>query len=143
MRITTKGRYALRVMADLSINARSSYVPLKEVAARQAITVKYLEQIIMLLSKEGLLKSARGTGGGYQLARLPEAYTVGEILRAAEGSLASVACLAEAENHCPRKAQCCTLPVWEGLDRVVNQYLDSITLAQVANDAGNIENCVL
>ena len=131
MKISTKGRYALRVMADLARNQQPGYMPLKDIAARQNLTVKYLEQIIALLTRAGFLNSVRGMGGGYRLARPADKYSVGEILRAAEGSLAPVACLCEGRPACPRSAQCETLPVWQGLQRVIDDYLDGITLKQV------------
>ena len=135
MKISTRGRYALRVMADLARNQRGEgYMPLKEIAQRQNLTVMYLEQIIALLTREGFLLSVRGIGGGYRLARPPYAYSVGEILRAAEGSLAPVACLVQDGPPCPRSAQCETLPVWQGLQKVIDDYLDGITLEQVCHE---------
>lgn len=133
MKISTKGRYALRVMVDLARNQQleSGYMPLKDIAARQNLTVKYLEQIIALLTRAGFLLSVRGMGGGYRLARAADAYSVGEILRAAEGNLAPVNCLCEGRPACPRSAQCETLPVWQGLQKVIGDYLDGITLMQV------------
>lgn len=131
MKISTKGRYALRVMADLARNQQKPYTPLKEIAARQNLAIKYLEQIITLLTKAGFLRSVRGIKGGYCLARQPDQYSVGEILRAAEGSLAPVACLCEGRPPCPRSAQCETLPVWQGLQKVIDDYLDGITLEAV------------
>ncbi|GHV46316.1 AsnC family transcriptional regulator [Clostridia bacterium] len=134
MKISTKGRYALRVMADLAMNDKGDYISLKEVATRQEVPIKYLEQIIPLLSKAGYLKSTRGNNGGYRLSRQPRMYTVGDILRAAEGSLAPVACLDDPENVCERQHECITLEVWEGLYRVINEYLNNITLeAMVEN----------
>ncbi|MBP5463761.1 MAG: Rrf2 family transcriptional regulator, partial [Treponema sp.] len=109
MKVSTRGRYALRFMIDLAQHNGSSYITLKDVSQRQGISVKYLEQITSLLSKYGLLLSVRGPSGGYKLARKPEDYTAGEILRVTEGDLAPVACLAEPENTCPRKGGCPTL----------------------------------
>ena len=135
MKISTRGRYALRVMADLARNQQGEgYMPLNEIAQRQNLTVKYLEQIIALLSREGFLLSVRGIGGGYRLARPPQDYSVGEILRAAEGNLAPVACLVQDGPPCPRSAQCETLPVWQGLQKVIDDYLDGITLDQVCQE---------
>lgn len=130
MLISTKGRYALRVMLDLA-EQDGGYVPLAEVAARQGISEKYLEGIIALLSRAGLVKSLRGKGGGYCLARTPEEYTVGEILRITEGSLAPVSCLDDAKNACPRAVECLTLPMWEKLYATISNFLDSVTLASI------------
>ena len=130
MLIATKGRYALRVMLDLA-EQDGGYVPLVEVAARQGISEKYLEGIIALLSRAGLVKSLRGKGGGYCLARTPEEYTVGEILRITEGSLAPVSCLDDAKNACPRAGECLTLPMWEKLYATISNFLDSVTLVSI------------
>jgi Rrf2 family protein len=131
MRISTKGRYALRLMIDLSQHNDGSFVSLKDAAARQEISVKYLEQIVGLLSKAGLLRSERGPQGGYRLARAPEEYTVGSILRLTEGNLAPVACLEDPENRCERSGQCATLDFWTGLYAVINDYIDRFTLADL------------
>ena len=128
MKISTRGRYALRMMLDLAENQGSGVVALKDIAARQDISKKYLEQIIPVLNRAGLLQTSRGFQGGYRLAKDPADYTVGEILRAAEGGLSPVACLEEEPNTCPRAASCATLPVWAGLYKAINTYLDSITL---------------
>ena len=135
MLISTKGRYALRVMTDLAEHPTEGYVPLKGIAQRQEISEKYLEAIIKILVKSRLLAGVRGKGGGYKLTRAPEQYTVGEILRLTEDSLAPVACL----EVCPRAAECRTLPVWRGLDKVINEYLDGITVADLTQqgDTGN------
>ncbi|MDR3321252.1 MAG: Rrf2 family transcriptional regulator [Synergistaceae bacterium] len=138
MKISTKGRYALRVMVDLAINDTGEFIPLKNVSARQEITIKYLEQIIPLLSRSGYLKSTRGKDGGYRLAKPAREYTVGDILRAVEGSLAPVACMDDDPNKCPRCAGCSTLHVWEGLDRVINDYLDGISLDELAERKRNL-----
>lgn len=139
MLISTKGRYALRVMADLTRHPSEEYIPLKEIAQRQEISEKYLEAIIKILVKAKLLSGVRGKGGGYKLTRAPEQYTVGEVLRLTEESLAPVTCIEPDADVCPRAAECVTLPVWKGLDRVINEYLDSITLADLVRqgDAGN------
>ncbi len=131
MLISTKGRYALRVMADLAEHPAEDYVPLKEIAQRQEISEKYLEAIIKTLVKAKMLRGVRGKGGGYKLTRPPEQYTVGDILRLTEESLAPVACLEEDASPCGRAAFCPTLPLWQGLDRVINEYLDSIALADL------------
>ncbi len=131
MLISTKGRYALRVMIDLAENQKDSYVPLKETAERQEISEKYLEGILKILVQQNMLTGVRGKGGGYRLTRAPENYTVGEILRLTEGSLAPVACLESGAKPCPRMAQCRTFPMWEGLDKLISQYLDGITIADL------------
>ncbi len=131
MRISTKGRYALRLMTDLSAYDQGGYVSLKDAAERQGISLKYLEQIAGLLSKAGLLQSGRGAQGGYRLAREPEEYTVGEILRLTEGNLAPVACLADPSNRCERCGECATLDFWTGLYQTVNEYIDRFTLADL------------
>ena len=128
MKISTRGRYALRFMIDLAQHGNNGYTALKDMSRRQGISVKYLEQITSLLSKFGLLQSVRGPQGGYKLAKKPSEYTVGEILRITEGDLAPVACLAQAVNTCPRVKECPTLCLWTGLKKVINDYLDSRTL---------------
>lgn len=128
MKISTKGRYAVRVMLDLAMNNTGEYIPLKEVAERQGVTLKYLEQIIILLKKQGYLLSSRGNGGGYKLAKSPEEYTVGDILRTTEGSLSPVSCLDGSTNHCERQNTCPTLQLWEGLKDVINNYVNDVTL---------------
>ncbi len=126
MKISTKGRYALRMMVDLAEHDDGEYIRLKDIAIRQEITLKYLEQIIPQLTR-----SCRGNNGGYMLTRGPEEYTVGEIIRALEGSLAPVACITDNPNRCPRQEECATLEFWEGLWRVVNEYMDGVTLADL------------
>ena len=120
MLISTKGRYALRVMIDLAEHQSEDFIPLKVIAERQEISEKYLESIIKLLVKAKLLNGLRGKGGGYQLTRAPEQYTVGSILRLTEESLAPVACLEDGAASCPRMASCRTLPLWQGLNKVIN-----------------------
>ena len=139
MLISTKGRYALRVMADLAEHPSEGYIPLKEIAQRQEISEKYLEAIIKILVKARLLTGVRGKGGGYKLTHPPEQYTVGEVLRLTEETLAPVACRDETADICPRALNCRTLPVWKGLNRVINEYLDHITVADLihSRDAGN------
>lgn len=136
MKISTRGRYALRFMIDLAQHGKEVYVPLKEVAESQEISIKYLEQITSLLSKFGLLQSIRGPQGGYRLSKDPSEYTVGEILRITEGSLSPVSCLEDSVNTCERKESCVTLKIWEGLEKRVNEYLDSITLDKLLFDCG-------
>ncbi len=132
MKISTKGRYALRMLLDLAEH-REGYIALKDIALRQSISKKYLEQILPLLNKSDLLKTNRGYQGGYKLAKDPSLITVGEILRLTEGSLAPVACVGENPADCPRRADCLTLPVWQGLYRVIVEYLDGITLQDLLN----------
>ncbi len=132
MKFSTRGRYALRVMMDMAANNTGEYIPLKDISSRQTISVKYLEQIMPLLTRAGFVSSSRGNNGGYKLARKPDQYTVGEILRTAEGSLAPIACLDDEPNQCPRSTQCETLAFWEGLWKVINEYIDSYTLADLA-----------
>ena len=139
MLISTRGRYALRVMIDLAEHQGEEFVPLKVIAQRQEISEKYLESIIKLLVKARLLSGVRGKGGGYQLTRAPEQYTAGEILRLTEESLAPVSCLEQEAAACPRSAECRTLPLWQGLNDVINGYLDHVTVADLIQrgDAGN------
>ena len=131
MLISTKGRYALRVMVDLAEHPADGFIPLKVIAERQEISEKYLESIIKLLVKAKLLTGVRGKGGGYRLTKAPEQYTVGSILRVTEESMAPVACLEPGAEACPRAAECRTLGLWKGLDKVINDYLDSISLADL------------
>lgn len=128
MMVSTKGRYALRVMLDLAQQPPGEYAALSGVAERQGISVKYLEAIVATLCRAGLLISQRGKNGGYRLAREPGAYTAGSILRLTEGSLAPVNCLACGKNDCGRAAACLTLPMWTELDRRIGEYLESVTL---------------
>ena len=131
MLISTKGRYALRVMIDLAEHQSDGFIPLKVIAKRQEISEKYLESIIKLLVKAKLLNGLRGKGGGYQLTKSPEQYTVGSILRMTEDSMAPVSCLESGADACPRAAECRTLSLWQGLDKVINDYLDNITVADL------------
>ncbi len=134
MLISTKGRYALRVMIDLAEHQTDGFIPLKLIAERQNISEKYLENIIKLLVKAKLLNGVRGKGGGYQLTKAPEQYTVGSILRITEESMAPVSCLEAGAAPCPRAAECRTLPMWQGLDKVINDYLENITLADLMHN---------
>ncbi|SDB29599.1 transcriptional regulator, BadM/Rrf2 family [Ruminococcaceae bacterium FB2012] len=137
MKISTKGRYALRLMVDLGLNAEENCCPVREISERQGISEKYLEQIISVLSKAGLVSSVRGAGGGYRLSRDPKQYTVGMLLRATEGSLAPVSCLTEGEPPCERADSCTTLYIWEKIYEAVNNVVDSITLADlIENEKG-------
>lgn len=128
MRISTKGRYALRMLVYLAAHQEDGFISLKEIADTQNISKKYLEQIVPMLNKDGILRTNRGNRGGYMLARRPQDCTVGDILRATEGSLAPVSCLEYDVNDCPRAEACPTLSIWEGLYKVINEYLDSVTL---------------
>ena len=127
MMVSTKGRYALRVMIDLAEQDQAGYIPSRDIARRQGISEKYLESILTALTKAGLLTGVRGKGGGYQLARPLATYHVGEIIRAVEESIAPVSCL-EKGAECPNAGQCRSLPVWQGLEDVVNKYLDGVSL---------------
>lgn len=133
MKISTKGRYALRLLVDLAEHQNSGYVALKDIAERQNISKKYLEQIVPMLARSNILHTTRGFQGGYKLAKPPDSVTVGEILRLTEGSLAPVACLESDPIICERSANCATLPVWQGLYRVITEYLDGITLQDIVD----------
>lgn len=133
MMISTRGRYALRVMLDLAEHAKDGYIPMKEVADRQGISLKYLERIVPALSKSNLVEGVQGKGGGYRLCRSPENYTVGEILRLTDGELAPVACLGCAAKPCSRKADCKTISMWSKFYDMTNEYFDSITIADLLN----------
>ena len=130
MRISTKGRYALRMMVDLAEHRDEGYISLKDIAERQEISKKYLEQIVSVFHQSELIRANRGSMGGYMLAKPPSNCTVGEILRLTEGSLSPVAC-ADGPAECERSADCPTLLVWKGLSKVINEYLDSITLQDI------------
>lgn len=131
MKISTRGRYALRLMLDLALNENDQFVTIKSIAERQEISGKYLEQIISVLSRAGFVKSVRGAQGGYKLAKPAEDYTVGAILRLIEGSLAPVACMDDDPNQCPRCDRCATLSVWKKIDKAVSDVVDNITLADL------------
>lgn len=136
MKISTKGRYALRMLVDLAQHREDGYIALKEISDRQDISKKYLEQIVPMLNKSGVLRTNRGNRGGYMLAVPPAECTVGAVLRATEGNLAPVTCLEYDENDCPRAGNCATLFIWEGLYRAVTDYLDSITLQDILDRMG-------
>lgn len=133
LKISTKGRYALRMLLDLAEHQGDGYVSLKAVAERQNISKKYLEQIIPIFNSSDILKTNRGSQGGYRLAKAPDKYTVGEILRLTEGSLSPVACAEQEHIDCERSGECITLPIWQGLYRVITEYLDGITLQDILN----------
>ncbi len=129
--ISTRGRYALRVMLDLAQNQGEGYVPMKDVAARQMLSLKYLEQILPALKQNKMVVGIQGKGGGYRLTRDPKDYCIGEILRVTEKGLAPVSCLAEGAEECHYRASCKTIGFWEGLNDVINEYVDSKTLADL------------
>jgi len=131
VKISAKGRYALSVMLDLAECNTGEFVSVRDISVRQGITVKYLEQIISQLNKAGFLRSLRGNQGGYKLLKSPEKYVVGEILRSMEGSLTPVGCLDDEINQCERAGFCKTLPIWIGLAKVIDEYLDRITLQDI------------
>ena len=143
MKISTRGRYAIRVMLDLAEHNNGKYIPLMDIAKRQEISEKYLESIVASLSKNGFVRSLRGKGGGYQLAKSPADYTIGSILRLTEGSLAPVACLDNQPNQCERAGICCTLSMWEGLYEVIQNYLDGITLQDLLMDEEDVGNYII
>lgn len=133
MKISTKGRYALRMLIDLAMHKDDGYIALKDIAARQNISKKYLEQIVPVLNKSSILITNRGYQGGYKLAKEPCEYTVGTVLRLTEGSLAPVKCLDRDPIGCENAEDCTTLEIWKGLNKVINDYLDSITLQDVVD----------
>ncbi len=131
MLISTKGRYALRVMLDLAENSHGGFIPLKDITERQSISKKYLESIMVILSKAGFVEAVHGKGGGYKLSREPGEYKAGEILRLTEVTLAPVMCLEENAKACERADVCKTLPLWRGLNKVITEYLDNISLEDI------------
>lgn len=131
MKISTKGRYAVRVMLDLASNNTGECIKVKQIAQRQGISEKYLEQIIAILNKAGYVKSVRGAQGGYKIAKEPKFYTVGMILRLTEGSLSPVACLDDEVNECERCDTCETLTVWKELDQAISQVVDHVTIGDL------------
>jgi len=143
MMISTKGRYALRVMIDLAEHNTGSYIPLKDIAERQQISEKYLESIIKILVKADYLDALRGKGGGYRLNRDPSEYTAGSILRLTEGTLSPVACLEEGSSPCSRAAECKTLPMWKELDNLISGFLDHYSLLDLANPELSGNNYVI
>ena len=131
MMVSTRGKYALQFMIDLADNGKDGCVPLKEIAERQQISVKYLERILPVLVKSDLIRGIQGKEGGYRLTREPAAYRVGEILRLTEGDLAPVSCLEQGAPPCAKTAECRTRPLWNGLNAVINEYLDKVTIADL------------
>lgn len=138
MKISTRGRYALRMMLDLAQHDTGEFISLRDISGRQEITVKYLEQIVTALAKAGYVRSQRGNNGGYKLAKAPSEYKVGDILRTMEGSLEPIACLEDDPNQCPRSAECAVLPFWKGLSKVINDYVDSVTLQDLKDQADSL-----
>ena len=131
MKVSTKGRYALRVMLDLAQHKDQGFVSLKEIADRQKISMKYLETIVGILNRAGYVQSLRGKSGGYKLTRETEGYTIGSILKLTEGNMAPVTCIENGEPICEHAQECITLPLWRGLDKVIDEYLENITLADL------------
>lgn len=140
MKVSTRGRYAIRVMIDLAEHDNGEYIPLSDIAKRQDISEKYLESIVSMLSKAGFVQSLRGKGGGYRLSKLPEEYTMRDILEVTEGSLEPVPCLETPVNDCPRASICRTVDMWKGLYDVIIRYLDSVTVRDLAgSDIGQYD----
>ena len=136
MIVSTKGRYARRVMLCLAKRDGGEYIPLKEIAEAEGISQKYLESIMTALSKAGFVDAVHGKGGGYRLNRAPAAYTVGSILKLTEGNLAPVSCTAQGAAACSRSTCCQTLPMWERLDKMINDFFEGITIADLLKDGG-------
>lgn len=134
MKVSTKGRYALRLMIDLALNNTGENVSIKAISARQNISTKYLEQIISMLNRAGYVKSERGSNGGYKLTRKPEEYTVGMILRLTEGSLSITPCTIDEENQCGRYCSCPTVHLWEKINKAISDVVDNITIADLAEE---------
>ena len=145
MKISTKGRYALRLMIDLAEHREEGYISLKDISKRQEISKKYLEQIIAIVNRPDILRANRGVQGGYKLAKLPSQYTVGDILRMTEGSLSPVDCVDQDPIECPHSADCTTLPIWRNLSKIINEYLDSVTLQDIVDqhEANAADNYVI
>lgn len=131
MMVSTRGRYALRVLIDLAEHENDGYVPMKDVAGRQELSLKYLERILPVLTKNGFIEGVHGKGGGYRLCRPADSYRIGDILRLTEGTLAPVACLEDGAEPCVRKQECRTLPMWQKLDVMINDFFNGITLADL------------
>lgn len=143
MMVSTKGRYALRVMIDLAEQNAGEYVILMDIAKRQNISEKYLEGILATLSKGGMVSALRGRGGGYKLARSPEQYTIGSILKLTEKTLAPIACLEDDSQSCDRAAECRTLPMWEQLHKLIDDFLEGMTLADLIAQSAGADNYVI
>lgn len=138
MKISTKGRYALLVMVDLAEHSEDGYISLKDIAERQELSMKYLEMIVAMLNRAGFVTSQRGKSGGYRLAKKPEEYTVGSILKMTEGSLAPVSCVGYENGSCSKAGTCITFPLWKKLDKLIDDYLEGITLSELME--GQIED---
>jgi len=144
LKVSTKGRYALRLLLDLAEHRGEGFISLKEIAERQGISKQYLEQIVSLLNTSNMLRTNRGKQGGYMLAKEPSDYTVREILRITEGSLAPVTCLEEEVNLCDKATYCKTLSMWTGLQKVINDYLNSVTLQDMVEECQeSVDNWVI
>lgn len=139
MRISTKGRYSLRILLDLARHKSDGYIPLKTVAERQGISKKYLDQIMIILNRTNYLKSIRGAQGGYKLAQAPNKYRLSDILRLTEGSIAPLACLENNGEDCARSGHCVSQCVWQGLEKVMVDYLDKVTLQSILDKYGEHE----
>lgn len=143
MKISTRGRYAIRVMIDLAEHNTGEYIPLMDIAKRQGISEKYLEAIVGSLSKSGFVLSLRGKRGGYRLAKPPAEYTIASILKITEGAFAPVACLEQTPNSCERAAHCKTLKMWEGLQKLLEDYFEGITVQDLLNDGAGADDYVI
>ncbi len=143
MKVSTRGRYALRLMTYLAQHGNRGYISLKEIAECQGLTVRYLEQIISVLLKAGYVQSLRGKTGGYKLTKSPAEYTTADILKLTEGNSAPIACLTHKVNKCPRAATCRTLPFWSGLHQLIEEYLKSVSLQDLADDTHSEACCKL
>lgn len=142
MMVSTKGRYALRVMIDLAEHNNGEFIPLKDIAERQELSLKYLESIVSVLSKAHFVTGQHGKGGGYKLSREPDDYSVSSILKLTEGTLAPVVCLGKSDYLCNRAGECKTLPMWKKLDQLIENYLSAVTIRDLANhtDDGDIKS---
>lgn len=143
MKISTRGRYAIRVMLDLAEHNTGEFIPLMDIAKRQEISEKYLESIVAALSKNGFVRAQRGKGGGYQLVKAPADYSIGSILKVTEGSLAPVACLEGEVNTCERANECKTLKMWEDFHKMVQDYFDKISLQDLIGDGEDVGSYVI
>lgn len=141
--ISTRGRYALRVLIDLAEHRNGSYIPMKDIADRQDISLKYLERIVPVLTKSGLIEGVHGKGGGYRLVLPPDKCIVGDVLRLTEGDLAPVACLAKDAKPCARAAECRTLGMWKKFNTLINEYFDGITIADLMKSSPAAENYII
>ena len=141
--ISTRGRYALRVLIDLAEHRNGSYIPMKDIADRQDISLKYLERIVPVLTKSGLIEGVHGKGGGYRLVLSPDKCIVGDVLRLTEGDLAPVACLAKDAKPCARAAECRTLGMWKKFNSLINDFFDGITIADLMKSSPAAENYII